>query len=92
MALFATGRVIRLSPRSQTTYIRLDLDAKDRPKDGFFELKLDNENYNALYSIALAAAVNRLPLTIRTVSDIVSTDFAMVQYMSVDWEANQDDA
>jgi hypothetical protein len=90
MALFATGRVIRLNPRSHTTYIRLDIEPIARPKDGYFELKIDNKNYNALFSTALTAAVNRLPLTIRTVHDIVASDHAEVQYMVVDWEANQD--
>lgn len=91
MAHFATGKVIRLSPRSHTTFIRLDIDPKARPKDGFFELKLDNKNYNALYSLALAAAVNRLPITIRTVAEIVADAFAEVQYMVVDWEAGLED-
>ena len=93
MAHFATGKVIRLNPRIRTlsTFIRLDIDPKTGPKDRYFELKLENENYNALYSLALAAAANRWPLTIRTVGEFQDTEHAEVQYMLVDWEAGQPD-
>ncbi len=91
MANRATGRVSRLSVRSHTTFIRLDTDLEEGPKDGYFELKLDNKNYNALYSLALAAAVNQLPLTIRTVGEIVTNETAVVQYMNIDWKVGQDD-
>ncbi len=91
MADRATGKIIRISPRGQTTFIRLDIDPKERPKAGYFELRLDNKNYNALYSLALAAAVNRWPLTIRTVGQISAANEAVVQYMVVDWEAGQSD-
>jgi hypothetical protein len=92
MANRATGKIIRISPRSHTTFIRLDIDPKDWPKGGYFELRLENKNYNALFSLALAAAVNRLPLAIRTEGEIVAASEAVVQYMVVDWETNQPDA
>jgi hypothetical protein len=93
MAHFATGKIIRLNPRIRTlsTFIRLDIDPKTGPKDGYFELKLESENYNALYSLALAAAANRWPITIRTDGEIQDTEFAEIQYMLVDWEAGQSD-
>ena len=45
----------------------------------------DHANYNALYSLALAAAVNRLTLSIRATKDITPTEEAEVQYMVIDW-------
>ena len=92
MTVRLKGKVIRLFPANRVTHIRLDIDPKVGPLDGYFDLKLDHDNYNALYTLALAAAVNRLPLTIRAVSDIVATERAVVQYMVVDWVAGQDDA
>ena len=91
MANRATGKIIRISARSHTTFIRLDIDPKDWPNGGYFELRLENGNYNGLYSLALAAAVNRWPLTIRTEGEIVAANEAVVQYMVVDWEASQPD-
>ncbi len=91
MAMRATGKVIRLFPHSRTTFIRLDIEPEAGPKNGYFELKLDNKNYNALYSLALAAAANRWPLTIRTVAEIVPEETAEIQYMVVDWQSDQAD-
>jgi hypothetical protein len=92
MAVVAVGKVIRLYVNRGNTSIRLDIDSKSAPKDGYFQLRLDHANYNALYSLALAAAVNRIPLRIRTVEDIVADKRAVIEYMVVDWEANQADA
>lgn len=91
MANRATGRISRMNPRSHTTFIRLDIDPKDAPKNGYFELRLDNKNYNALYSLALAAAVNRWPIAIRTEGEIVSGNEAVIQYMVVAWGAGDGD-
>jgi hypothetical protein len=91
MANRATGKIIRLNPRSHTTFIRLDIEPAQRPKAGYFELRLDNKNYNAMYSLALAAAVNRWPITIRTAGEISSASEAVVQFLVVDWEADQTD-
>jgi hypothetical protein len=96
IVLANTGNVIRLSVRSGATFIRLDVspDAVS-PLDGYYELQLDNPNYNALYSLALAAAVNRLPLTIRVndgkgdTEGIVKDKHGVVQYMNVNWAADQ---
>ena len=43
-------------------------------------------NYNALFSLALVAAVNRYELTIRTAAEITSQAHATVDYMVVDWQ------
>jgi len=93
MAIVAVGKVSRLYVNRGNTSIRLDIDwEKTGPANGYFKLRLDHVNYNALYSLALAAAVNRFPLRIRTVKEIVKDDRAEVEYMVVDWAAGQDDA
>lgn len=65
--------------------IRLAIPPEQAPKAGYFKLLLDHPNYHALYSLALTAAVNRYPLTIRTEEDITSDATAIVNYMVVDW-------
>lgn len=65
--------------------IRLDLPAEGAPQHGYFKLELDHPNYYALYSLALTAAANRLPLQIRTEEDITPEAIAIVNYMVVDW-------
>ena len=88
MSKIAVGKVARLYVNRGNTTIRLDIDPKSSPKDGYFQLGLDHANYNALYSLALSAAVNRLPLRIRSVEDIVADKRAVVEYMIIDWDAN----
>jgi hypothetical protein len=79
------GKVKRIYPDDAGTYIELDIRDPDRPKDGYFRLEQSHSNYNALYSLALVAAVNRYSLEIRTVTDVSPTEVAVVQYMRVDW-------
>jgi hypothetical protein len=93
MAVRATGLVTRIYPtRSASdvgyTYIRLDIPTDQQPREGYFQLLNDHPSYSALYSLALAAAVNRLPLTIRTVSDITPTAYAVILYMVVEWPSD----
>jgi hypothetical protein len=85
MALVATGKVTRLYVRDEGTRIRLEIPADTQPKEGYFYLDLTHPNYNALYSLALSAAVNGYPLMIRTDADITPTEGATVNYMVVDW-------
>ena len=86
MANRVAGKVVRLYPTKGGTYIKLALAAGvPEPKDGYFELDEKHPNYNALYSLALLAAVNRYTLTIRTERDITPTEHAVVAYMVVDW-------
>jgi len=94
----ATGKVIRLYANPNGTFIRLDIAPKTAPPDGYFRLRLSHPNYNALYSLALAAAANRWPLRIRiegeeaiNLKDPVKNP-AVVQNLVVDWEGGQDDA
>jgi len=89
MANRATGRVARLyvtqADSGGVTFIRLQIPDNEQPKDNYFQLNQSHSNYNALYSLALSAAINRYPLTIRTRADIVPTEYAVVRYMVVDW-------
>ena len=57
------------------------------PKDGLFNLPQSHANYNALYSLALAAAVNGYTLGIRTVGEIEAhpDEYPEVTYLVVDW-------
>jgi len=84
MAHRVTGKVERLYVTAGNCYIRLQGIA-DLPLDRYFELRQSHQNYNALYSLALAAAINRYDLTIRTIGEIDPSRFAGVRYMVVDW-------
>ena len=83
MAIRAKGRVTRIYATGGRTYIRLD--AGPKPKYGYFRLDQTHTNYNALYSLALSAAINRNRLQIRTKSNITASEIAVVGYMVVDW-------
>lgn len=87
MAFRVGGKVQRLYVTSGRVFIRLSgIPAADTPKDGYFQLSQDHPNYDALYSLALTAAVNRLPLQIRIIgNDIDPSQVADVAYMVVDW-------
>ena len=84
MTIRAQGKVNRIYTTADRTFIRL-AEIPEEPKDGYFELKMDHSNYNALYSLALVAAVNRYDLVIRTTTDIDPGSHAEVAYMVVDW-------
>jgi hypothetical protein len=84
MANRATGRVERIYTH-EDVYIRLNVAANLRPKDGYFRLRPQHNNYNLLYSLALVAAVNGYALQIRTEQEITSAAYATVLYMVVDW-------
>jgi hypothetical protein len=82
----AIGRVLWIYTTIGLVYIRLDVPSALQPKDGYFALKQTHTNYNALYSLALVAAVNGYDLQIRTEADITPTAYADVRYMVVDWQ------
>jgi hypothetical protein len=83
----ATGKVSRIYASSGLVYLRLaDIPAADTPLDGYFRLSQSHPNYDALYSLALTAAVNRYDLRIRVAGEVIDpTQYADVQYMVVDW-------
>ncbi|MCZ7572598.1 MAG: hypothetical protein M5U01_28925 [Ardenticatenaceae bacterium] len=87
MATSVRGNVARIYADTEGCYIRLkDTPAADTPKDGYFQLKLNHPNYNALYSLALTAAANGRRLEIRIVGDdIRPTHHEEISYMTVDW-------
>jgi hypothetical protein len=90
MTVHAKGTIARLyvtrtgSDRG-VAFVRLNIPAAEQPKDDYFLLEQTHPNYNALYSLALTAAINRYPLWIRTEADISPTAYATVRYMVVDW-------
>ena len=86
MAYWVEGTVSRLYPNSQGCYIRLSgIAASATPRYGYFNLKLTHANYDALYSLILAAAINGYKLGIRTNSTITSRSYAEVSYVTVNW-------
>jgi hypothetical protein len=85
MANTAKGLVDRLFVSSDNANIRLQIPEAQSPADGYFALEVGHTNYQALYSLALSAAINRYPLLIRTQGEISSSTKALVQYMVVDW-------
>lgn len=87
MAVRVAGKVIGLIADRKGTFIKLDNDPKTGPKDNIWLLKIDHGNYNALYSLALAAAANRWSLTIRIEGDdqINSSVDAAIKSLEVSW-------
>jgi hypothetical protein len=86
MAVFASGKVTRLYATKGYVAIRLGGLPQDlTPLSGYFKLHETHPNYNALYSLALSAAINGIKLTIRTEEDITPTETADVWYFVVDW-------
>ena len=95
MTILFKGRVARIYANEAGCGVRLDtLDqataARSGPPNAYFHLAHDHPNYNALYSLALAAAANRWELYVRTKTDVVPTTDASVQYFVVDWVPGQD--
>lgn len=87
MAVRVTGKVRTLIADRSGVFIELDNDSSIGPKDNIWLLKGDHRNFNALYSLALAAAANRWPLTIRIEGDsqIDSSVDAAVKTLGVAW-------
>jgi hypothetical protein len=81
----ADGKVDRLYVDEGHCYIRLKGVAIT--KDSLFELRQSHQNYNALYALALAAAVNGYTLEIRTIGEIedAGDNYPGVLYLVVDW-------
>ena len=79
----AKGNVTRIYPDQSGCYIRLN-DSTNVPKDGYFRLHLNHPNYNALFSLTVAALTNGLPLSIVTEKEIHKSEHATVVYMVLD--------
>lgn len=89
MAERAKGQVARIYATDGQCYIRLantGNSPNDLPKDGYFVLQMKHNNYHALYSLALVAAVNGYQLEVRAEGEDISPEhYAIVSYMVVDW-------
>jgi hypothetical protein len=78
------GTVSQLYVDDGHCYISLK-GVADPPKDGLFELRQSHPNYNALYSLALTAAVHGYTLSIRTIGEIGPEAYPGVSYLIIDW-------
>jgi hypothetical protein len=85
VATHFTGRVERLYVTEGMTFVRLRIPVSQQPEDNYFRLDQSHPNYNALYSLALAAAINGYDLLIRTHGDVAPGAQARVRYMVVTW-------
>ena len=84
MAKTATGKVVVLHVHEVTT-IGLGDTNDVLPKDGYFLLRPDNANFNALYTLALSAAINRYDLKIVTTTEITPQENAEVERLRINW-------
>jgi hypothetical protein len=82
---YVKSTVKRLFVNVTGCYIKLE-NPEVAPKN-YFALLKSHSNYNALYALAVAAAVNRYNLHIRTVNNIdpSSDEDAEISYFVVDW-------
>lgn len=78
------GEIANIMPHKDWCSIRLK-DPQYVPKDEYFRLPISHPNYNALFSLALVAAVNRYKIYIITEKDIINTEYAEIRYMENVW-------
>ena len=83
MANDTTGKVTRLYTDTDGCYIQTS--GTPAPKYNYYQLLLTHPNYNALYSLALSAAVNKNKLRVRTVQEIDANQIAEVEYLLVNY-------
>ena len=81
----ATGQVTRLSAHDSGCYIRVINSSGPRSKHDYYFLSKSHGSFNALYSLALAAATNRYTLVIRTTDTITPSEIAVVEYLLQDF-------
>jgi len=85
MTTATKGAITRLYTNTEGCYIQTT--GTPAPKHEYYQLLLTHPNYNALYSLALSAAVNKMEMTVRTVDPIDTNEIAQVSYLSVDFPA-----
>jgi hypothetical protein len=86
MATQASGKVSQIFVNDNLALFRLsDLPTTSKPRNSNFEIQKSDPNYNALYSLALSAAINRYTLRVTTKSTIKSTENAIVKQLWVNW-------
>lgn len=87
-----TAQIAQIYVRQDEVHLKLDVPNESSPQDGLFTLRPDRPNHNAMYSLALAAAANRWPITVKVEGDELDPDKpAFVDYLQVNWVAGQDD-
>jgi hypothetical protein len=87
MAVRVSGRIVVLRVDRNGTVIALDNPPDTGPLRNEWLLERVHQNYNSLYSLALAAAANRWTVTIRIAGDnqIDPTVEAAVRTLGTAW-------
>ena len=81
-----TGKVNRIWVGVTSAAVFLsDLPRNSAPARGLFNIPKSHQNFNALYSLALSAAINRKDLTIQTTEDITPNRIGTVSDLWVEW-------
>lgn len=79
------GRVKRLYPTSDRVFFSLmGGETAMNPNAGYYFIKNDHSNYNALVALLYMVANSRLTIKVRTAPNLVG-GYAKVQYLVVDW-------
>jgi hypothetical protein len=73
-------KVTRIYPERKGTYIALNA------KLPYYFLPLEHENYDAIFSMVMSAAINGLILTIRITGGKFG-DHELVEYVTIDFPA-----
>jgi hypothetical protein len=87
MAIRMSGRIVELRGERDGTVIILDNPPNTGPLNNEWLLERNHQNYNALYSLALAAAANRWSITVR-IAGSAQINFnvaAAVGHLAVGW-------
>jgi hypothetical protein len=87
MAVRLAGKVMNINVARNGTTVTLDNDPSIGPQGNIWLIKGDHTNYNALYSLVLAAAANRWTVAIRIEGDLEISPArdAAVRNISVTW-------
>ena len=64
-----SGKIVRLTADRRGAFLVMDNDPAGGPKDNTWQLSRDHENYNAVYSLCLAAAANQWRIAIHISGD-----------------------
>lgn len=80
-----SGIITRVYNDADGTYFRMNGDDGPAPKSGYYQLPLAHPNYNAIYSLGLAAAVNKTRIRIRTDDPLSASEHGIVTYLVADY-------
>ncbi|MFN4862352.1 MAG: hypothetical protein ACK5LU_17885 [Pseudanabaena sp.] len=73
-----SGRVTRLYPDRGGAYIQLD-------EGTYYYLLLNHENYDAIFSMAMSAAINGVSFTIRITGGKSASGHDLVEYATMNF-------